>query len=152
MLTKKYFSPTIDDFRPGQFYEKKNGDIWELRQVTIEDFHIKACHAPMYDIYHELINNKAENLRIPSITLQDLTNLGWTSYKEYIEGGINYGEMKKGKFTLTMTKDYDMLLKFNDTVLFNGKILTVAEFNDITVRCDAVPNEIIEYKLKSMKL
>ena len=59
--------------------------------------------------------------------------------------------MKKGKFTLTMTKDYDMLLKFNDTVLFNGKILTVAEFNDITVRCDAVPNEIIEYKLKSMK-
>lgn len=151
MLSKKYFTPTIDDFRPGQFYEKLNGDIWEQRQVTIDDFKIVAGHAPMYDIYYEMINNKAEKLRIPAITDEDLINLGWTKNNEYLLDGERRVDFKKGKFTLTVTKEYDMLLKFNDTVLFNGKILTLAEFNDITIRCDAVPNEIIEYKIKNAK-
>ena len=36
--TKKYYTPTIDEFHVGFEYEFLNGDKWEKDEITTKDF------------------------------------------------------------------------------------------------------------------
>lgn len=148
MARKKYYSPTIDDIRPGLVYERLNGQIWELKQLVLEDYIILGGHSVVFELIHEIFVKQSESIRIPLLDVEDIRNLGFDKIEEK---GHDY-KFKKGKFTLlfddvTMT----MTIQFNTDVLFCGKVFNTCELLDLLIKCDVIPNRVTDGKLSSIK-
>ena len=84
--TKKYYTPTIDEFHVGFEYEFLNGDTWEKDEITTKDFSNEL--AGEYENWFDEILKGIRNVRVKYLDEEDIESFGFvhtTSLKNYQE-------------------------------------------------------------------
>ena len=125
--TKKYYTPTIDEFHVGFEYEFLNGDKWEKDEITTKDFSNEL--AGEYENWFDEILKGIRDVRVKYLDEEDIKSLGFAPMKSI----KNYQE----NFMMTdiyrsLNEEVGGIMWINARILYNPDIHKIIIYGEFT--------------------